>query len=277
MKYSIGRILVITVMMLPLMWSCGGSGEQNDNQGKDTVVVNADSLNANTGEAFRIPPPVDLFIFMRDQGVAFQTDLVNPVDNAAKYNTQVSKAVNFGVYAADLAYCAFNENNQKTADYYVTTKGLADDLGISKGFNQEVTDRIDKNINNSDSLYAITKEAYWTAYDQVEANDELKILPFINIGSWMESLYIAVNSVQKFDAKSEVLAMIIDQKLILETLLDYLDNIQQSENLKTYSAKLIELNGTWEPIMKNEDVLVTEEQFIALKTKVNEIRQQIIL
>ena len=40
------------------------------------------------------------------------------------------KAINFGIYAADIAYCSSFEKNQETQEYFVTAKEIAKAFGI---------------------------------------------------------------------------------------------------------------------------------------------------
>ncbi|MBU1719442.1 MAG: MFS transporter, partial [Bacteroidetes bacterium] len=225
---------------------------------------------------YKIPSPAELYIFLKEEKVHFNKNLTNPTGNASKYNTTVKKAINFGVYASDLAYCSLFEQNQQTLDYYAVAKQLGDELGIVEGFDESVAERIDKNINNSDSLYKITSEAYWDAYTYLESQEKTSVLPFISTGSWLESVHIAIESVENFASDDEVVARVVEQELLLENLLGFLNTCDKDENLDPIIKDLKELMVVFEDLYNNEDVLITKPQFDAISSKVASIRKQFV-
>ena len=53
---------------------------------------------------YQVPTPNELFAVLKNAEVAYNRENLNDISNVNKYETKASKALNFGVYTADLAY-----------------------------------------------------------------------------------------------------------------------------------------------------------------------------
>ncbi|MBU0489711.1 MAG: MFS transporter [Bacteroidetes bacterium] len=265
-------------IMLPALFllGCGGGSDVDDVTDVDTASQQNISSKITENIFYKIPSPAELYIFLKESGSKFNKDATNPTSNVSKYNTTYSKALNFGIYASDLAYTSMFEQNQQTLDYYAVAKQLGDELGLMEGFDQDVADRIDKNINNPDSLYRITSEAYWDAYTFLEANDKTNILPYISIGSWLESVHIAIKSVNKFSAENEVVIRVAEQEMLLENLLAFLYTAEKADQLDNIINDLKELMTIYEELYDNTDEIITEAQFKKVSAKVEQMRNSFI-
>jgi len=87
-------------------------------------------------------------MLMKHAGAKYNTEFLNSVDNASKYTTSKSKALNLGVYSADLSFASMFDQSQATLKYLSVTKKLADDLGILNAIDKSIVTRMEKNINN---------------------------------------------------------------------------------------------------------------------------------
>jgi len=272
-KLTTGALIIVSAVLL---FSCGGGKPDLNDDAEPMDSEQQEKMKIIENAFYKIPSPAELYIFLKEEKVFFNRNLMNPTSNKSKYNTTTKKALNFGIYASDLAYCSLFEQNQQTLDYYAVAKGLADDLGIVEGFDESIAERVDKNINNSDSLYKITSEAYWEAYTFLESQNKTNILPFISAGSWLESVYIAINSITKFNPDDEIVARIVEQELLLENLLAFLYTFEEDENLKPIIKQFEELMDVYEELYDNTDVLITKKQFDNIAAKVGKIRKQFI-
>jgi len=270
----VNRALLALIPAL-FLFGCGGGGIGDDSD-LDTLSQQQVSSKITENIFYRIPSPAELYIFLKESGAKFNRNLTNPTENAGRYNTNYSKSLNFGIYASDLAYTSLFEQNQQTLDYYAVVKRLGDELGLMEGFDQNVADRIDKNINNADSLYRITSDAYWEAYTFLEANDKTNILPYISIGSWLESVYIAINSVEKFSPENEIVIRVAEQELLLENLLAFLYTAEKSEQLDNIISDLKQLMDLYEELYDNTDEIITKKQFENISKKITAMRNGFI-
>jgi hypothetical protein len=268
------NIIFISLLIALTVFSCKNEQTQVVETPTDTLSNTETVVDRNT--QYRMPSPVEFFIYLKENKLKFNKTSLNKTDNISKYYTTSSKALNFGIYASDLAYCTVFSQNQETFLYFSTAKKIADELGLTEGFDEQVAKRIDQNINNSDSLSKISQDGYWEAVTFLEAHDKSNLLPYILVGSWIESVYIAINSVGKFKADDPVVIRISEQQFLLENLIDHL-NSMSDENLNDILAKLTDLQASFDLLYENsEDVIITEEQYKEISEKVKAIRNQLI-
>ncbi len=63
-----------------------------------------------------------------------------------------SRSVNMGVFGADLSYCTLYNINQEVIDYLNAIRTLANELNMSKIYDETLYDRIKANVDNKDEL-----------------------------------------------------------------------------------------------------------------------------
>jgi len=227
---------------------------------------------------YNLPLPVDFYRFIKSHESNVQMkNFLNPITNCEKYICNKKRGINFGIYASDLAYSVVSENKQQSIDYFNVTKELADALHIAKGYSLEVVERLNDNLQNNDSLHQIASKAYWNACNYLEANDEVNILPLIIAGGWIESIYIAVNSVDENNPPTQILKRLTDEKQSLENLIQYLLDVITDSNTFEINADIQELGTNFKELravyatVPNGEIL-TQSQFIQLKKEITKIR-----
>lgn len=267
--YFILMALLITV-------SCVNEGTNTGDNPQDSTSIDSTKITKQKQTFYKIPSSIELYFFLKEEGIKFKKEALNSVDNVNKYNTTASKAINFGIYASDLAYCSLYEKNQETALYYSTLKKLADDLGLMKGFDESITKRIEKNMNNSDSVFQIATEAYWNAFNFLESQDKTNILPYITIGNWIESVYITIQSLNKFSVNNPLIGRVLDQDLLLDNLLSYLETADNKAQLKDYITKLNDIKQIIEEKYNNKDGKITKKQYEKITNKIIAFRKELI-
>jgi len=267
----------LIVLVFGLFASCEDTTTEVD----DTIAIQNDTvkkvINVNYTK-FTMPPPVDLFINMWEMELNFSKDAVNAPDNLKNYNTTVKKAIGLGAYSSDLSYTSVYGQNQLTMNYFQVSKRLADDLGLTEGFDQEIVQRINDNLSNADSLYNITKDSYSDAINQVGSSEQAYLLPYIVFGGWIESIYIAAITGDANKADEVSINTFSEQVVFLENLVDYYSTIAKADpENKDIEAILKDLKSVYvlyNDVLENDDMTLSQEQFNAVKSKVIVIREK---
>ena len=293
MKKQLNLILILLVgFPLVILTSCGS----------DEPVEEMEEVEASVQEEegnktyYQIPSPDEMLGFIKESGLEFNGELLNPIENADKYTKPNRQALNFGIYSADLAYTALYEEFDKTIKYFGTIQKLADQIGISSAFDQALLERVQGSLDNVDSLVAVTNDSYFSVVDYLEQNEQGAKLGVIAVAGWIETVYIVANTADYSKDKAAV-ERLADQKLTLENLQDYLakyaddsDVAELSTTLKgleeAYAGLKEEKSGSGVSLKKKENgkmvlgggpsIKITEAQFNAIKDKVSEIRNNII-
>jgi hypothetical protein len=289
--------LVATLLLalpLALLTSCGGEDPIVEEAIEDVVE---DVVPEGNETYYQIPSPDEMFGFIKESGLAFNAELLNSVKNADSYSDPKMQALNFGIYSADLAYTAAFQEFNETTKYFGTVQKMAEPIGITGAFDKSLIERATANLDNADSLVSITNTSYFAVVQYLEQNDQGDKLGIIASAGWLETVYIIANSIDYAKDKNAV-DRLADQKLALDNLLDYMsaykDNADVAEVLTWFNElELVfanlsesESKGSGISFKKKESgkmvlgggssISITEEQFNAIRDKVNEIRNNIV-
>ena len=224
--------------------SCSNSNEAEVPAASEEVVGQIEE--ESTSEVledhmfYQVPTPNELFAVLKNAEVAYNRENLNDISNVNKYETKASKALNFGVYTADLAYITSLGQMDDASKFFETIRNLSKDLEIENAVDEVILKRLQSNLENSnaDSLFYLSNETYYNAYSYLEENDRRDVLAMIVVGGWIEGLNIILN-LEPYSDGSEVCQRIADQKLTLENLMIFtstIENDQLSEIVGELSA-----------------------------------------
>ena len=297
----IAKILVLS-LIVGSFYSCQNSDSENITE--EEVVQPDETVVAepvvDDGISYQVPTPNELFAVLKYANIKYDNSVVNDVANLNSYSTKSAKALNFGVYAADLAYASSLGSSNAASDYFETIKKLSADLGVENALDEAIMSRIQSNMEaaNGDSLFYLSNETYYKAYSYLEQNDRSDVLGMIVMGGWVEGLNIMLN-VAEFEEGSELSSRIADQKLTMSNLLVFASRLQNDDindivtemssiedllNSLEYVSSDDELSTTVENdhgedvvVLGGGDVLtINAEQHAELKSLVSELRSSII-
>ncbi|MDR3329627.1 MAG: hypothetical protein LBS63_05960 [Prevotellaceae bacterium] len=190
--------------------SCG------DGAGKKSRITTEQVASEMT--EYPIPSAYEITNLINRAGVAYIIDLTNPVGSAQRYLTEAKKAVNVGVYGADLAYVTTYNQTQAAMDYMKVLKKLGDELQVSANVNASLVYQVEKNIDNKDSLISIISQSFRDTYAFLVNNGKDAVSLQVLVGTWVEGLYIATHATTYSAKQEDMLQVVANQKQSLETL-----------------------------------------------------------
>jgi hypothetical protein len=242
-----------------------------------------------------VPSPVEIALILKDAGAKYDFSILNPIENKDRYATIKSKALNLGIYGADLSYVAVFDKSQEAMLYLTATKKLADDLGITNAFDEEKVSRIEENLNNRDSLLILIADTYWESEEYLKENERQSVSAYMIAGGWIEGLYLGTqieHNLRKSEANKEFMQRLAEQKTSLESLIELLEayNLDDPDmilNLKSlyelFEAIPVASNDNKVHVTSNADAApvngkykVTEDHMNKINSKVTEIRAKSI-
>ena len=274
----------------------------NNNEGKSKLNHELDievDLTADINRAqqvfYALPSPVETAYLIQNAGVSYNMDLSNPIDNVSSYSTTMQKALNFGVYGADLSYASLFNQTQTTIQYMATEKKLAEELGIFDFVDADVVTRIEGNIHDRDSVMEILSDGFTNASDYLKDAGRAEVAALIVAGGWIEGLYLATSLAGLSADNTRLIDLVIDQRLSLTILLKLLDNYKSLPNVSTVYDWLTDLKTTYDNVKTtmsetkvetsadgkttlaaNTNVIVNDMLFNAICQKTDSIRNVMV-
>jgi hypothetical protein len=238
-----------------LLYSCGDSKPTEGATGDDladTDTVKAVALNVG-GELFSVPSPMQTALLIQKSGVAYDKAILNAGNKNGQYASDYSKALNLGIYGADLGYVSMYNQTQDAIGYLGAVKNLADKLGVSAAFDQSTMKRINDNISNKDSMLMLVGIAYRASDAYLKTNKRTEISSLILTGGWIESMHFSITAYNK-KPTDEIKYRIAEQKQALGSIV----RLIKSHNLPDAA----ELTAQLEDLVKIYEGITTKYNFV---------------
>lgn len=219
-----------------------------------------------------IPSPMETADLFFTNGAVYKSDGTNPSENVNKYVTNGQKALNLGVYGADLSYANVFDQSQESMIYINCSKKLSDGLDVSSAFDIATIERIEESVNNRDSLMVIIDDAFKIIEAHLNETGQDHLSALIMTGGWIEGLYLGTRTLDKENPDTELMKRIMVQKSSLTSLMDLLVTYDNSEVISV-EQKMKPLQEAYDKV---DEKTVNQESIIEISEAVAQIRAQII-
>lgn len=296
------RLLLLGIATA-LLVSCSSGKKPDDEaflkslESDSTAVVGVDEGVINS-ILERIPSPLEISVLLKESGSKYSPEMLNSSNNLPKYNSNYKKALNLGIYGADLGYTNVFGRNSDGLKYIASIKSLADELNIGQFFDVETIGRLATNSKNLDSLLLITTMNFnhINHYLQSQSRDNLSVL--LLTGGWLEAMQITCQTAAKNPGNAELREKVGEQKIVLEEILLLYSFYKDDANMAGLLADLEQLKAAYdkveisytykEPTMQIIDgvavikdnsttiINITPENVEEIKNVTNSIREKII-
>jgi hypothetical protein len=297
-KYFNLKNQIFTLSILAFFAIGCGSEEPNEDQIESPVEEkdpNSTQLMEIDGKVFSIPSPIQTAILIKNAGTNYNKDILNEPSKVTNYSTNFKKAINLGIYGADLGYVTMYDQTQDAISFLTAVKSIADDLGVSSAFDLSLVERFEKNIGNQDSLLALVSYAYKSSDRYLKGNQQNDIGGLILAGGWIESLYFATTTAE-MTKNQDVIKRIGEQKTtvynliklltpyyskpqftkLIDDLMELNEIYEQVESTYTYVKPTVDIENKTTTINSTTVVNITDDQLKAITEKILAMRVEII-
>ncbi|MHC1703510.1 MAG: hypothetical protein AB9846_06335 [Tenuifilaceae bacterium] len=264
-KFSSMLLVVVAFMFLI---SCGSKQAK---EAEDTSSSKEEAFQSVT--KYPIPTSFEVIKLINNAGATYILSISNPVENVDKYIPTKSKALNLGIYGADLSYASTYQMKQETMNYLKVSKKLIDELQITSAFNVEFAQRVEKNLDNKDSLIRIISDSFYDTYEFLANNGKDNTSLLVMTGSWIEGLYITTQIAITSKNNEDMLKIIANQKEPLNKLMELMQPYADDKDLSEIMTALKPLNDIY--LTVGVDV-ITKEQFESINKAIYDLRNSII-
>lgn len=294
---------ILFPILTVLLFACtqkNGVNEEAFEQSLDSLSAPETMINEEVVHALleQIPSPLEISMLLRKSNTPYSATILNSPLNISRYNTNYKKALNLGVYGADLGYATIYEENAESLRYLSSIKALADDLNIGQFFDIATIGKLAANSGNLDSLLLMTTQNFNAINSYLRNQNRSNLSMLFLIGGWVEAMEIMCDVTSRNLQNRELVEAIGEQKIILEQMILILSLFQSDpgiaplirdfEQLKMVFDR-IEISYNYkESTMKVVDgvvvihdnstttISITEADAMEVKQKINNLRAKII-
>jgi hypothetical protein len=259
----------IFAMLLIIGYGCKNANKQETVE-IPSEMIQADDIESLTG--YPLPTSYEVTNLIYESGAPYILTLSNDPQKAGDYITQRDKALNLGVYGADLAYASTYMMKQRSMFYLEASKTLIDELGISTTFNLNYSQRVENNLDNRDSMIIIVEESFIDTWDHLVTNEQDILARLVVSGSWIEGMHITASIAQSARDNTTLLEILANQGTSLNRLVSLLEPVKDINEVSMIYQSLLEIQGIYEGVGET----MTEEQLKMVSTKVGELRNAIV-
>jgi len=282
------------IIITALLWSGCKNAKQNSESPAPKLDSNNSALVRLNNQIFSIPSPIQTALLIKKSGYSYNKEILNSSTNYSRYDTKYKKALNLGIYGADLGYISLYDQTQDAISYLASVEKLANDIGISGMFNEALLKRFQANMGNHDSLLSMVSDAFRKSDAYFKDNRQGDVSSLVLVGGWIESLYFATKANAQNNQK-EVVRRIAEQKISVQNLIKMLSGYEGKPDYSDLIKKLTDLSNVFDNVEfvynyvppttdeKNKttnvnstsDVKITPEQLKDISDKIAAIRNQI--
>ena len=271
------RTFVLSVIiggLLFTVYSCKTQTDKDKN-GKKVLLKPAAKEVIKSGLkdfVYPLPTSFEVIEMINDLEIGYDIGVSNLTENADKYFIEAKKAINLGVYGADLAYASTYQMKQEVMLFLETSRKLADDLGIASIYNEELVSEVENSIDKKEELVELITNSFYDIYSQLNKNGKADLALLGVAGSWVESLFITTQISANVYHNIGLVKIMHRQKTSLETLMDILNDNKGDEKIDNMIKELTPLYNIYEIVDEN----LSEKQVNAIVTEVEKLRTQLV-
>jgi hypothetical protein len=237
-------------------------------------------------------------MLLKKSGVGYNSSIINSPSNITRYNSIYQKALNLGIYGADLGYTNIYEKNTEGIRYLSSIKGLANELNIGQFFDIGTIGKLAANSNNLDSLLLITTQNFNSISHYLQSQNRANLSVLLLVGGWIEAMEIICHAAAHNLENRELSDRIGEQKIILEQMTLLLSFYQQDANMASLYNDLQQLKAVFDGIditytyvessievvngiavvkdNSTTNISITEKDVLDIQAKINSIRNKIV-
>lgn len=291
---TLKKTLFLSVFSAVFITGCN-SGKNKETEEIPPVDSTQNTILNVSGEIFSIPSPIQTAFLIKGSGANYSKEFINAANKSSSYSTNFSKALNLGIYGADLGYVTMYNQTQDAVGYLSAAKKLSDDLGVSGAFDAKTIERFTKNLGNKDSMLILVGVAYRSTDTYLKTNDRNDVSGLILAGGWLESLFFTT-SVYTTKPNEDVKRRIAEQKSSLQSLIKLLTQFNSQPEYAGFVSDLNDLLISYEKvgfkyiyekpttdaekkittINSNTEVVISTEDIQAISQKIKKLRSKII-
>jgi hypothetical protein len=213
--------ILVPAIILSVSGCVSCSNEKSSDSQKEIEMEEVQELTQEIEHAvYPLPTSAEVIRMLTELEIGYMIGISNPTDNAKNYVTSNTKALNMGVYGADLSYATLYNMNQDVINYLDVIRDLANDLNMAKIYNKKLYDNIKNSFDNKDLLVDILTKSFNGTYKYLNENDQQSQALMVVAGAWVEGMYITTHISEAVFHVEGIVKVLLEQKTSFELFMD---------------------------------------------------------
>ena len=263
-------MLPLVILGLIFVTSCKGKA------GKDQKKIELEQMDTLKGQigshVYPLPSSAEVIKMLQDLEVGYIFGISNPVENTRKYFKSDARAINMGVYGADLSYATLYNIQQELINYLDAIRSLAAELSMSQIYDPTLYDKIRQNFDYKDQLVKILTEAFDETYAYLSDNEQEPLALLVVGGAWVEGMYLTTHVSEAAYQGAGISKNLLEQKSSFELYIDITKPYLNDPIVGDFVKKLDPIKKVYEGIGTS----LTEKNIMDITNAIEEVRSQII-
>lgn len=258
--------------MSSLIYACGGEETLTE----EVVIASEEEVaeeNVNQID-YVLPSPLQIAELFKRAGLTYIGDITNSPENIDNYNTKYDQKLNYGVYSADMAYCIMNNQAQESINYLATLSKLSEKIWMTDIMgSMGLTDRLEANVGNEDSLTYIMADLQMQMDDYLDGNGLGHTGSIIFAGAWIETLYLGTN-VNENERNKKLISRLSEQSVVLGSIIGSIKQNDAENDYAELISDLENINNIFNSY--DEDFMLSDEAVSNLGIQIKALRAKIV-
>ena len=271
MKKIVIVLLPVLILIVTGLFSCKNQKGSEDQEKFDVQEI--EELTKEIEEAvYPLPTSVEVIKMLTELEVGYMIGVSNSTENINNYVTNKSKAVNLGIYGADLSYATLYNMDQDVINYLDVIRVLANGLNMPQLYSQELYDDIKTNYDDRDQLVNVLTRAFDGTFSFMNENEQQSQALMVVAGAWVEGMYITTHISESVFHVEGIVGVLLEQKKSFELYIDLATQHADDPVVK-------EILNMFEPMKKvyeGIDTSLTEKNVKDITREVALVREKLI-
>jgi hypothetical protein len=266
-----GFVLPILIISAIFLSSCKdrSAAKQQKKVEQEQVKTIETQIQKNV---YPLPTSAAVIKMLTELEVGYIIGISNPVENSKKYFSSSSRAINLGVFGADLSYATLYNIQQEVINYLSAIRSLANELNMSKIYNEDLYDKIRKNFDNRDELVAILTSAFNDTYAYLSDNDQQPLALLVVGGAWVEGMYLTTHVSEAAYQVAGISKVLLEQKKSFELFLEISKPYATDPSVGDFLKKLEPVKQVYAGLSTS----LTEQNIKDITKVIVDVREQIV-
>jgi hypothetical protein len=241
MKKTIA-LLLFPMLLISFLCFTGCTGCKHNEAKKIQKQVEEKQVKEIQGQikenVYPLPSSAEVIKMLSDLDVGYQIGITNPSENAKKYLRSNTRAINMGVFGADLSYVTLYNIPQEVINFLNSIRSLANELNMAKIYDESLYEKIKQNYDNKEELVKILTSAFNDTYVYLSDNEQQALALLVVGGAWIEGMYLTCHVTYAAYQFAGISKNLLEQKHSFEIYLDITKPYLSDPNLNDFVNKL---------------------------------------